>query len=94
MSKRNVNKDKAKILKEVNDRFKLNQRIEVACRDLCLHKGIDPDRFICSHMPEFLVEGSMQGFYLPNPQFTMPAWWMFRDAVQLALNILEATKNA
>jgi hypothetical protein len=90
----NLQKDKSKILKEVDARIKLNKRIEVACRDLCLHKGIDPDRFICTHMPEFLVEGSMQGFYCPNPQYTMPAWCMFRDTVQSALNILEATANA
>lgn len=79
------------MLKEIDNRIKKSKRIEIACRDLCLHNGIDPDRFICKHMPELLNNPFIGGFYCPDPTFTMPAWRMFEDTVRQALDILEAT---
>jgi len=83
-------KDKAKILKEVDKRFKRNKRIEMACRDICLHMGVDPDRLVCRQMPEYM-HYPIPTFFAPDPQATMPAWWLFREFVETALKILEAT---
>ncbi len=79
---------KQEILKEIDLRIKRSKRIEEACRIICTNKGIDPDRFVCQHMPEYM-NYPIPAFFLPNPQFTMPAWWLFRDAVEEALKIFE-----
>jgi hypothetical protein len=87
-----MKKDKSKILKEVNERIKKNKRIKTACRDICLGRGLDPDRLVCPQMPELLNYPFVRGFYCPDPTFTMPMWRMFEGVVMEALNILEATK--
>lgn len=84
-------KNKHKILKEVELKRKRNKRIEIACRDLCLGRGIDPDKLICPQMPELLNFPFMGAYYLPDPQLTMPSWRMFEGTIIEALNILEAT---
>lgn len=63
---------KNKILKEVAKKIKRNERIKIACRDICLGRGIDPDRLVCPQMPELLSYPFIGGFYLPDPTFTMP----------------------
>lgn len=98
MSKKNVilninsKRDRNKILKEVELRRKQNKRIEIACRDICLGRNIDPNRLICPQMPELLNYPFVGGFYCPDPTLTMPAWRLFEGIVIEALNILEATK--
>ena len=87
----NIKKDKNKILKELEERIKRNKRIETACRDLCLHNGIDPDVFICKQMPAY-INYPIPTFILPDPQYTMKAWWLYAEVIEQALNILEATK--
>lgn len=85
---------KDRILKEVYKKIKRNERIKTACRDICLGRGIDPDRLVCPQMPELLNYPFIGGFYLPDPTSTLPAWRMFEGVVIEALNILECTKNA
>lgn len=96
MSKKNVilniNSKRDKILKEVAERQKRNKKIEIACRDICLGRGINPDKLICPQMPELLNYPFIGGFYCPDPTLTMPAWRMFEGVVIEALSILEATK--
>lgn len=91
--KKNKIIDKQKILKEVDDRIKRNNKIKTACRDLCLHNGIDPDTIVCKQMPAYM-NYPLPTFILPEPQMTHPAWWLYRDIVEQALSILEDTKNA
>lgn len=89
----NLQKDKSKILKDIDLRIKRNQRIKTACRNICLSRGLDPDKFVCPQMPELLNYPFMGGFYCPDPTFTMPMWRMFEGIVIEALHILE-TINA
>ncbi len=84
-------KQKAKILKEVANRDKRHRRIETACRDLCLHNGIDPDMLICRQMPAYL-NFPIPAYIIPDPMYTMKAWRMYSEVVEQALKILEATK--
>lgn len=84
-------KDKAKILKEVENKIKRAKHIEIACRDLCLHNGLDPDILVCKQMPQYM-NYPIPTFILPNPQITIPAWWLYREVIEQALSILEATK--
>ena len=86
-------KSKQKILKEVDLRIKRNDKIEHACRRLCADKGLDPERIICQQMPEY-INYPIPAFFLPNPQMTMPCWWLFRPVVEEALKILENSNNA
>ncbi len=83
-------KEKSRILKEVAERTKRYERIETACRDLCLHNGIDPDMIVCRQMPAYL-HYPLPVYIIPDPQCTMKAWWLYRDIVEEALKILEAT---
>lgn len=88
MSKRNRILKKDEILREVDLRIKRSKRIEEACRIICLNKDVDPDRIICPQMPEY-IHYPFPVYVLPNPQSTMPAWWLFRDFVEEALKIFE-----
>lgn len=83
-------KEKSRILKEVAERTKRYERIETACRDLCLQNGIDPDMIVCRQMPAYL-NYPLPAYIIPDPQYTMKAWWLYRDIVEDALKILEAT---
>ncbi len=80
--------NKNKILKDVQKRIKRSQKIEHACRRLCADNGLDPERIISQQMPEY-INYPIPAFFLPNPQITMPCWWMFRSVVEEALRILE-----
>lgn len=87
-----IKKDEQKILREVNERIKKNKRIERACRDLCLHNGVNPDILVCKQMPAY-VNYPIPTFILPDPQYTMFAWQLYQEVVIQALNILEATND-
>lgn len=79
---------KQKILKDVEKRIKRSNLIEAAARQMCFDSGIDPDRFVCKMMPEYMSY-PIPTFYCPNPQHTMPAWWLFKSFIEHALEIVE-----
>ncbi len=84
---------KNKVLKEVDLRIRRNRKIEAISRELCSHNGINPDIIVCKMMPAYL-HYPVPTFELPNPQHTMPAWWLFREVVEAALSMIELSDDA
>ena len=84
---------KKQILKDMDKRIKKAKQIENICKQICEKQGIDPERLVCKMMPELINQPYMAGFFLPNPQYTMPAWWLYRDLVELALEIIKCPQQ-
>ena len=84
--------EKIKIQKDIDERIKRADHIEEACRHLCMQNNIDPDVFICRQMPAY-INFPIPAYFIPDPMYQMKAWWLYREVVEQALNILECMKK-
>jgi len=71
----------------LKNKIKHQELVEKICIEICKAHGINPDRLVCKSIPELLNYPFLGGYYLPNPQLTMPAWWLYRDLVELTLKL-------
>lgn len=83
-----LKKDQKKINKAFEKRRKRLELIEKICRELCTKEGIDPSILICKQMPQY-INYPIPTFVCPNPQWTMPAWMLYRDVVEATLEALD-----
>lgn len=64
--------------------------IEKCCRAICEARKIKADAFVCPMMPEYVPALPLiNGFYIPDNQFIMPAWKYFEEYVKLVLLTLQ-----
>ena len=68
--------------------------IEKCCRAICAAREINADALICPMHPEYVnALPLINGFYIPDAEYVMPAWKYFKQYVQIILSALEHDKD-
>lgn len=83
---------KKQTLKVIDASLKRANLIEKICKNICNQQGINSEKLVCKMVPELLNYPFVAGFYLPNPQYTMPAWMLYIDVVKMSLDAIESQK--
>ena len=84
--------NKKQVLEKIDASLKRAKLIERICRNICNQQNINSEKLVCKMMPELINYPYMAGFFLPNPQYTMPAWMLYIDVVKMALDAIESQK--
>jgi len=64
--------------------------IEKCCRAICKQKGIVADALVCPLEPKYMNSLPLvNGFYIPDESYLMPAWRCFEQFVKIILTTLE-----
>ena len=68
--------------------------IEKCCRAICVARKINADALVCPMMPDYVPALPLiNGFYIPDSQFIMPAWKYFEEYVKIILVTLANDKD-
>lgn len=64
----------------------VSDMVQRIARAMCLNRGIDPDREVCSAPPEYVRHGlGAQAFFVPHEHYRIAAWKYFVGDVQVML---------